>query len=111
MDLDDIKQKLVARKAELLARMEATKSDLRREGEPLAKDFSEQATETENDEVLAQLTHDAELEIIKINRALTKIDKGTYHICSECGEEISIGRLLAVPFAEKCVNCANNSKN
>ena len=37
--------------------------------------------------------------------ALRKIDEGTYGICEECEEEISIERLMAVPDARYCIAC------
>lgn len=47
--------------------------------------------------------------IADIDRALTKIDDGTYGICDECGEEIGVDRLKALPAAARCVDCARRS--
>jgi DnaK suppressor protein len=40
-----------------------------------------------------------------IDDALVSLDKGTYGVCAECGEEISDKRLQALPFARSCVAC------
>ncbi len=40
-----------------------------------------------------------------INSALIRIDKGTYCICSDCGESIDFDRLTAYPTATRCVRC------
>lgn len=40
-----------------------------------------------------------------INSALIRIDKGTYGICSDCGESIDFARLTAYPTASRCVHC------
>lgn len=40
-----------------------------------------------------------------INSALIRIDKGTYDICSDCGESIDFDRLTAYPTAARCVRC------
>ena len=40
-----------------------------------------------------------------IEQALLSIDEGSYGTCEDCGEEISGGRLNAVPFALRCVEC------
>lgn len=37
--------------------------------------------------------------------ALTKMDDGTYGICTECEKQIPNGRLLHVPGALRCVTC------
>jgi RNA polymerase-binding protein DksA len=41
----------------------------------------------------------------KIDQALASIKKGTYGICSKCGNEIPEERLEAVPTAHSCVEC------
>ena len=40
-----------------------------------------------------------------IEEAFLIIAEGTYGTCEDCGEEISVGRLNAVPFAVRCVEC------
>ncbi len=40
-----------------------------------------------------------------IEEALERIDDLTYGICVDCGEEIPAGRLNAMPFALRCVEC------
>lgn len=39
------------------------------------------------------------------DHALERLKEGTYGICEDCGEEISIGRLKALPFAIRCTKC------
>jgi DnaK suppressor protein len=40
-----------------------------------------------------------------IDRALAKIDAGTYGICERCGQPIPKERLKALPYAALCVAC------
>lgn len=49
------------------------------------------------------LNEHAEIELKKINEALHAIAEGTYGVCTTCGQEIPIERLLAVPTAATCV--------
>ena len=42
---------------------------------------------------------------MQIEEALSKIDEGVFGLCEECGERISIGRLMVMPFAKVCVEC------
>ena len=64
------------------------------------------------------LSHQSHEEWIFINRnsldarlarevqdALRRIQDGTYGVCLECGEPISLKRLQAVPWAKFCVRC------
>ncbi|MBM7503986.1 TraR/DksA family transcriptional regulator [Agromyces aurantiacus] len=50
--------------------------------------------------------HDVEHELADIDRALAKIDAGTYGTCERCGQKISVGRLEARPTATLCIDCA-----
>ena len=40
-----------------------------------------------------------------IDRALRRLEEGSYGQCNECGEPIAEARLKALPFAEMCVKC------
>jgi DnaK suppressor protein len=42
----------------------------------------------------------------RVERALTKLDEGTYGTCDACGRPISPGRLRAMPDAVVCVDCS-----
>lgn len=41
-----------------------------------------------------------------VDRALAKIDDGTYGICDRCGRLIPDARLEARPWSVRCVDCA-----
>lgn len=43
--------------------------------------------------------------IKKVKQALERLDNGTYGICDECEEQISIKRLEARPVTTKCIDC------
>lgn len=50
--------------------------------------------------------HDVEHELTDVERALARIDAGTYGVCERCGQKISVGRLEARPTATLCIDCA-----
>ncbi len=41
-----------------------------------------------------------------VERAITKMDLGTYGVCERCGNPISVERLDALPWAILCIDCA-----
>ena len=53
----------------------------------------------------------SEEEIADIEEALTAIDEGTYGVCTECGKEIPMERLEALPTATTCVEHAQQEVN
>lgn len=95
-------QILKTRRQELTARVDVVEDRL---DDPVSPDFSDQAIEREEDEVLEDLGHAADVELRLIDDALRRIDHGTFGICLSCGEEISDARLEAVPHAALCRHC------
>ncbi len=43
--------------------------------------------------------------VYHIDEALRRIQEGTYGKCANCGEDISVARLEAVPHARLCIEC------
>lgn len=46
----------------------------------------------------------------RIERALEKLDEGTYGVCDNCGKPIIAGRLNAAPESTLCIECARNAR-
>ncbi|MBX3206959.1 MAG: TraR/DksA C4-type zinc finger protein [Labilithrix sp.] len=47
----------------------------------------------------------------KIEKALRKIEDGSFGVCEECGEEISIKRLEARPETTLCIRCKEDQEH
>ena len=110
---------LVEQRAELIAErasyVEAAES-LLQEAEMLAEDmepgdiqFDEESGEgdtlnVERERDLA-LSAQARAAVDEIDRALAKMDAGTYGVCERCGKDIPKARLKALPYASLCVAC------
>ncbi|MBW1895248.1 MAG: RNA polymerase-binding protein DksA [Deltaproteobacteria bacterium] len=43
--------------------------------------------------------------IKKIKEALIRIETGTYGVCEQCGEDVTIKRLKARPVTTQCIDC------
>ncbi len=56
----------------------------------------------EQDEIMA-LASDLRTQLDDVQRALGKLDAGTYGICEACGEPIGDDRLEAMPAARFCM--------
>jgi DnaK suppressor protein len=92
------------------ARLEETKNELQRMIEGLEEDEEERGEEEgdsqfdSGDMSQAQFTREmdatvSERRLEEVNRALEKIEEGTYGVCDDTGEEIPKGRLEAMPEA------------
>ena len=63
----------------------------------------------DSDANLTLSMREREMEIIaEINNALERIENDIYGICEECEEEISEGRLKAVPETTLYIDCKKN---
>jgi DnaK suppressor protein len=72
---------------------------------PHSQNFSDFAQETENTEVLEELGIAGQQEISLIHAALKRIETGSYGVCANCDDPISMERLKAIPYAAVCRTC------
>lgn len=105
-DLQAYKAQLKELRGEFTHRIEALDKDIHHTEEPVEKDFAEQATQSENDDVLNALDDEAKVAVIQIDNALLRIQNESFGICESCGAEINEKRLQAIPFASLCITCA-----
>ena len=108
-----------ARLAELREALEEQRENLRKEiadqgGDPDSDDASIDVERGFADSAHSTAERARRLSVMKalranlrwVNRALTKMDLGTYGLCERCGNPISIDRLEALPWAILDIDCA-----
>ena len=100
---DEIREKLLAEKAELTKRVSTIHQHAK---DPLDADSAEQAAQIGNLAVVSALESEAVTELAHIDAALQRLESGNYGICISCGEPISARRLLARPASTECLDCA-----
>lgn len=113
MDESMLKQfetKLKDRRREILARLENFEEALAYLEQSRPPEFSEEAQEEAVANSLKALDEREWKELKEINAALERISEGTYGICEECEEEISLPRLNAVPTARLCITCQRKAE-
>jgi DnaK suppressor protein len=94
--------------------------EIQKKGENTLEDMSNQSAayadpadraSHESDQAFTLRLRDRDRKLIKkINEALGRIEDGTYGICEECGEEISISRLKARPVTTLCIDCKSKQE-
>ena len=107
INVDEFKQTLIQRRAELSERQERVARHTRHRDEPLPADFAEQAVELENGETLVALDKKLSEELVQIDHALHRIEVDQYLDCETCSGPIEEQRLIALPHATLCIRCAN----
>ncbi|WP_333606809.1 TraR/DksA family transcriptional regulator [Arsukibacterium sp.] len=104
MPIQQLKHQLLEKKALLERQMAAIHRDF---AQGRDADSAEQAVERENEQVLNSLEQHAATELAQISVALQRMEAGTYQQCQQCGEDIAIARLAAIPFTNLCIRCAS----
>ena len=81
---------------------EKLKRDQSTEGSGDEADAGSKTFEREHEMSLANISRDL---LVQVERALGRLDAGTYGRCEECGNPIPKARLQAFPRATLCVTC------
>jgi DnaK suppressor protein len=69
-------------------------------------EFEEGAQSEHEQYTLARLNDNQRREVVLIDAALARIDAGEYGVCADCEQEIDPRRLVALPYALLCTECA-----
>jgi DnaK suppressor protein len=112
-ELDDLRERLVSERSELEVQLTTI------EEQSFATSQSDLSGEVSFDEENAdagtftfERERDLSIEnnirdlLAKIDRALGKMDEGTYGICIRCGKPIEKARLKALPYVDLCLKDA-----
>lgn len=108
--MDEIKQKLLQMREEILDKMETgaklSASSITHEiGDTL--DHASEERDREYHELIKERNRQ---KLNQINHALEKIKNKTYGNCEECDKKINKKRLIALPFSTLCIQCKQNEE-
>jgi DnaK suppressor protein len=67
--------------------------------------FADRSHSTEERSRLISVVRALRSNLLDVERALEKMDAGTYGVCERCGTRISRDRLEALPWAVLCIDC------
>ena len=111
MDEAVYKDNLLRKRAEILAERGGKSLSTSIDNNTRQGDMADQASG--NNEVHIQLKlKQTDSKILQaIEEALWRIEKGTYGICRDCGEEIASARLNAIPWTRVCIDCKEKQKS
>jgi DnaK suppressor protein len=109
---DDLRLRLLAARTEAGGRADALRGEL----DDIIAAQADVATDDEHDPEgatiaferarVAALLEKTQRTIDALDRAVARIDDGTYGTCDRCGGPIGAERLAARPAAETCISCA-----
>ena len=105
MDEQTYKEALLRKRGEILGTggikpLQASMENNTRQG-----DMADQASGNNKVHIQLKLKQTDAKILQAIEEALSRIDKGTYGICRDCGEPIAPARLNAIPWTRVCIKC------
>jgi DnaK suppressor protein len=103
-DLKRLQELLLEQKAKLLTKAEEFKSVQLKSFES-GQDEAEISSNDINMNLAIELQERDRLTLIRIERALQKIENGSYGVCESCGAEVGMRRLMIQPLARLCMDC------
>jgi DnaK suppressor protein len=68
-------------------------------------DSVDHALDAEYHEISSQLAEVESTELSQIDVALQRMATGNYGVCDDCGRNIPLARLQALPYATLCIEC------
>jgi len=96
------------------AALEEEREQLRHQLSDLGVDIAYDENFADSGQVAAEqgesraLVSQLEETLIAVDRALHKLDDGTYGMCESCGKPIGEARLEAMPATRFCIDCASS---
>jgi DnaK suppressor protein len=95
---------------ELLGKGPARLDPNRVSQEQAGQDEDEQPLNEMLQAIASSRNRNQEAILVRVQRALNKLEESPdeYGTCEHCEEEIGLGRLRAMPYAELCVDCQAN---
>ena len=105
-DLNRLRERLERERAETLAHVEARRREIEATAPPedeIEDEADEAKAETDREPLLAEGELDLDT-LARIERALERINKGTYGVSEVSGRPIPLERLEAVPYATTLVD-------
>jgi DnaK suppressor protein len=108
LDLDEVRALLRSRLAEVSGEVgELTKPPERGSSIGFGKRVGDGTSEAISRFTEVGIANDLQVIRARLERALEKLDEGTYGVCDGCGGEIAAGRLRAAPESVFCISCAS----
>jgi DnaK suppressor protein len=104
-DLDHFRALLLQKQRELMQAYAVSKGDSRSHLDNGTEDYIDYAVNSYAKEFLLSLTELDRKQLLLVEEALRRIDRGEFGRCLQCGEEINRKRLEVAPWARHCVRC------
>lgn len=103
--IQQFKNRLQSQREEAFRLLHRVGDESRSLDSDIPQDSGDQSINTVSKEFLFQQGSQRRGMVRRIEAALIRIERGTFGVCAECNEEISVRRLEALPWTDLCLHC------
>lgn len=103
--LEQFHKRLLQKQQELTQAVVRNEQDGRTADEEVTQDIADKATNSYTKEFLFHQSNADRSQLQLVNDALLRLREGSFGECINCGDELNLKRLEAVPWAGLCINC------
>ncbi len=110
--LKRFRQLLITERARVVGEIRSIAQDASKSPREASGDLSAYAThladmaaDTYERELSMNLVSGEQEILYQIDDALKRLDDGSFSVCQQCSQPITMSRLKAVPYASLCINC------
>ncbi len=107
-----LRQLLITERAKLAEEIKSIAHDIATSPRDASGDLSaytvhlaDMAADTYDRELSMNIVSSEQEILYQIDDALKRLDDGSYGVCQQCNQPITMSRLKAVPYASLCIGC------
>ena len=106
----NLREVLIKRRDALRRVLAGDLSSLKELREQYSGDVVDAALDSVHDEISSQLAEVESQELARTENALERMREGAYGVCENCGNNIPMARLQALPYATYCIKCQREAE-
>lgn len=108
-EISEIKLSLIQKRQRILNQVNAFKES-QQNRTPLS-DGDDVAVQAISDNIAIHLQEKDREDLLKIDRALSRMEEPAFGQCEDCGDEIGLRRILANPTTTTCLSCKEEQES
>ncbi len=109
-ETEGYRKKLLERKAAIGHKLSEVYNESKEMETNIAQDLVDKAETSYTKEFLLSLSDTEREQLILIDEALKRIERGEFGVCQQCQKEIGKKRLEALPWTPYCIDCQEKAE-
>lgn len=109
-DREGFKKTLSEKKEVIIQKLSGFINESKEMESNVAQDLVDKAETSYTKEFLLSLSDAERSQLLLIDDALKRLQRGEFGFCQRCGQEIGKKRLAAIPWTPLCINCQEKAE-